>query len=849
MAQEVSDQDLGDAILQSVEHGSFPQSEDVASATVPSTSLPKLLDTIQKAREDTKNEIRKVSKEAGSDVDGWIKQARKLQSDIKRSQETAHEIVQQAEAGKQHTANVQDAASKVSFLYSEISYNESLVRVVEQLKDISTLLESAQDAAVNGHVMHALDRLEDTDGALKQLGAFGNTRVVGVLKNKASQLRNAIAENTAELWNGLLVVDAAEKRITLRDEIVREGPIGVSTVVEAMEKLGKLDGFISRLCREFDNVILAPRLVSIADEAPSSIEIEGDDIRIDGPVSDTSVKATLEDVQAIAEYLSTRLPPSIAVPLSRKLLPILNKRLITNWLLPAVPLSTDGVLPFQETLSLVLGLAEYFDELEWTGQNHLREWVDNSAQIWLSRRKEVAIARVRSILPRRIEDKKTVERVETQMVSKGDAVLDGQEDQDEDWGDAWGEEEENPAAPAPDVEEEDISAWGVEEDEPQEDPKQEKKVVSEDQEEDWGADWGDDEETKPAAAPPAPSKPTEPTRPNGKVSAPQTQKSAREKEITLRETYTVTAIPDSIMEIIIQAVSDVGTLNQPDLSKAMIAPASAGLYAIPGHLLAMYRATAATYYSKDPAANMLIYNDCTRLTDRLRIFLQEQMEHDKTTTLPLQLRPSSRLKLDNDINAIQVFGKRAYGREMESQRTILRDFLDEASGFGGCTTAQYATECDNAVAMTVDRIGEVKRQWQNVLSHSALQQSLGSLVSTAITKFINDVEDLADIPEDESGKLHSYCKSFSSLSSFFQQENEQGEVKDATYVYVKNWFKLQYLGEILDSSLADIKFMWTESDLKFEMTADEVVDLINALFAESEHRRKAINEIRRLSRG
>ena len=54
MPPKVSDEQLGDAILESVEHGSFPQDGDVASATVPSTALPKLLEKVGKAREEAK---------------------------------------------------------------------------------------------------------------------------------------------------------------------------------------------------------------------------------------------------------------------------------------------------------------------------------------------------------------------------------------------------------------------------------------------------------------------------------------------------------------------------------------------------------------------------------------------------------------------------------------------------------------------------------------------------------------------------------------------------------------------------------------------------------------------------
>lgn len=54
MSSQVSDEKLGDAILQSVQHGVFPQDEDVASATVPSSALPKLLEVVGKAREDAR---------------------------------------------------------------------------------------------------------------------------------------------------------------------------------------------------------------------------------------------------------------------------------------------------------------------------------------------------------------------------------------------------------------------------------------------------------------------------------------------------------------------------------------------------------------------------------------------------------------------------------------------------------------------------------------------------------------------------------------------------------------------------------------------------------------------------
>lgn len=66
MSSTISDEQLGDEILQSAEHGSFPQDGDVASATIPPSALPKLLEKVGKAREDAKVRARSVSTDAKS---------------------------------------------------------------------------------------------------------------------------------------------------------------------------------------------------------------------------------------------------------------------------------------------------------------------------------------------------------------------------------------------------------------------------------------------------------------------------------------------------------------------------------------------------------------------------------------------------------------------------------------------------------------------------------------------------------------------------------------------------------------------------------------------------------------
>ena len=270
---------------------------------------------------------------------------------------------------------------------------------------------------------------------------------------------------------------------------------------------------------------------------------------------------------------------------------------------------------------------------------------------------------------------------------------------------------------------------------------------------------------------------------------------------------------------------------------ASISPASGGLLTLPALLLSIYRATAPVYYSLHDSGNMFLYNDSLWMAERLRFFTKDHFDR--------------RLNLEANILALEAFGKRSYGKEMETQRTIIGDLLDGAQGFTNCGEFPFIQQCDTAISSTVDRLRDVHSQWKAVLSHSALLQSIGSLLSMVCNKIIVDVEDLGDISETESKQLASYCNRIASLKDLFIPEQAPMTVANEeqpttlTAVYTSNWLKFEYLIEILESSLKDIMYYWTEGELSLEFSAEELIDLIEALFADSELRRRNIGIIRR----
>lgn len=310
--------------------------------------------------------------------------------------------------------------------------------------------------------------------------------------------------------------------------------------------------------KDFDTVILTPRLQPQSDGTVGSLRIEGNDIHISERLLDTSIATLSVDISSIIEYLATRLPSSVAVPLSEVLMPSLTSRLISVWLSPSIPPDLDGMTDFQAILGIVLKYADKVESYGWHGKDELVEWVERAPRVWLTKRRETSLDRVRRLLVRGLGNAKTVERIETQVVSRGDDLFTGNKGGD-DWDAGWSDndEDEPPHSkkppPRPEEEEEDVSAWGLDEDTNEEQTvKDPEPYGASDVDNDaWGwRDDNDDGDVSPKATSP---------RDNGN----HTTSHRTEREVTLKETYNITALPEEIFEIITQIVADAETLAHP----------------------------------------------------------------------------------------------------------------------------------------------------------------------------------------------------------------------------------------------------------------------------------------------
>ncbi|KAL8943241.1 MAG: hypothetical protein Q9211_001059 [Gyalolechia sp. 1 TL-2023] len=800
MPSGTSASQLGRAVLNFVQNSTYPESEDIISADFPSSAFSQALELLDSARDEIKTRIRASSRESAPDIDGWISQAKQLHRDIETAQRTSRDIVLKAERDGELRRSVHDAGSKLRLLEEEVAFNESLAATLEQIRRGRHQTDEIQSLLARGRLSEAVELCVENETELASIQSGRNLRAITVLQRESTEARHDIARALTQKWYDVVQIDDQTSTVSLSQTAE-----SLSTISTAMHQVGLLDGFVADLAGKLEHTIMEPRLALGAGSLERLLVVESNRMTLSEASSPSSMQRLFSELGAFMEFLQTRLPPLIFNPLSEALGPKLVMNVIAIRLSSAVPEELAALQEFGSTREKVSQFASTVDSCGWPGADQLRNWTNTIPEAWLEKRQTNSLDKVRQLLKRGFGEISAVERVETQVVTQQDHLFGGNTNND-DWNAGWSDEEDRSPvekkAKSRDEEEEDGSAWGLDDADNAEDDA-------------WG--WENDKDTGEISETPQPEKAP---LPKGTVNGHTGSRQKSEREITLRETYNITSLPIGVLDLLNTVLTDRDAIEQ--------------------------RASASNYYSLNNNGNLFLYNDCLWLVDQLRKVTQTRKQARE--------RPSdSSLRFEDDIVVLQAFGKRSYGNEMESQRTIIKDLLDGAQGFANCTEPPFSRECDLAVTSIVDRLRTIHGQWKSVLSHSALMQSVGSLLSTVIDKIIIDIEDMSDISEPESQRLTAYCKQLIALEDLFlpQQEpvpsGQQQEPVPLTAVYAPGWFKFQYLSEILDSSLVDIKYMWTDGGLKLEYGVEEMVDLIEALFADSEHRRRAIGEIRRSS--
>jgi len=335
-------------------------------------------------------------------------------------------------------------------------------------------------------------------------------------------------------------------------------------------------------------------------------------------VTDKSAKSLFTDLDRIFSFLVQSLPAELVETVSSTLIPETVQRITTVWLDSVVPSSLKDMDQFQSVIADTKDFCNRLKALGFTNLGPLQDWTESAPRVWLSKCREAALDAVRKKLANGLGESKRVEKLEKEVVSVQEGkqlVANGAvSEEDHEWS-AWDDggdaaeprssAEESASKPQEQGADDIVDAWGWGDDgaeEPTEEKPQESKESKGEEDEvveawGWGDETGndDDEANQLQDQPPA------------------AQTGQKTRELVLKELYSISSLPQQVLDLISSVVEDAAALTQETFANSHVASVAAGLFGVPTLVLAMFRAVAPYHYSSQVGGNMYVWSPFQKL--------------------------------------------------------------------------------------------------------------------------------------------------------------------------------------------------------------------------------------------
>lgn len=487
-----------------------------------------------------------------------------------------------------------------------MNYNQQVQLALQGIRTVNQTLDQVERARDERRILDALHLLEKSWTQLDDIPVSKSCRAIRLLDIRAFELKTDVHEVFDHVWNALVHVDVEHGSVSIRDTAENE-LMNLADAVIGLKAYKEVDKRMQHLWNDIDQAVIGPRMDLSQPNLPA-VSVENDALRTAG-TADRTIESLFKDLEQIFRFLLEKLPADLVESISSAMMPGVTTRITNVWLDSAVPATLEEMEEFQGVITVAREFCETLKSLHLTGFAELREWVDSAPRVWLGKCRESALDSVRSKLAGGLGQPKQVEKVEKQMVSRTEgkdlasnaAIADVD---DHGWDEAWPDEEEDVGQSKPPEQPIDASrsaageddgtdAWGWNDEDDNADKPQEVTDEKKDDEDDptaWG--WGDDAaDEKPTEAPPAPT---------STAAADQQQT----RELTLKETYYISSMPEPVLALISAIVEDGAALTQQAYEDSPVAAAAAGLFTLPTLALAMFRAVSPHYYASDMGGSM-----------------------------------------------------------------------------------------------------------------------------------------------------------------------------------------------------------------------------------------------------
>lgn len=523
----------------------------------------------------------------------------------------ANEITRQSEAPDVSGEAILDAEEKVEFINREVQYSQQLHQVLRGIQRVNGLLNQAEQALAERRVLESLSFLEESRAALDTINAARSCRVMRLLDVRAFELKSSTYQVFNQIWKSMVNVDIDSCTITIRDKS-EDGCMTLSDASFGLKAYKEVDERLEQLWHNLNMSIVTPRMDYHA-ASQRGISANVDELSFSGP-TDHSIDSLLTDLETIFLFVAKKLPDDLLPKFSSQMVTDVIPKLIDEWLNSVVPSSLQNMDTFQRVIQRTQRFCTVLNDSGYTGLERVSTWAEKAPMTWLGKCRDTTLDGVRKRLAGGIGDPKQVEKVEKHMVT----VAEGKElattgagaaadtaDWNENWGDAW-EEDEPVAEIAQDSEdtpmEDDDGAgawagWGEDTDETHDSSKASTAPGDDDGADAWG--WDDDAAAEPGSKPNSGVKPK-----SAKAAAKPRPQATETRELILKETYSISSMPEPVLELIFTILENGNALTKEDGEYSLVAGTAPGLFGLPTFALALFRAISPHYYSLGVGGNM-----------------------------------------------------------------------------------------------------------------------------------------------------------------------------------------------------------------------------------------------------
>jgi len=174
------------------------------------------------------------------------------------------------------------------------------------------------------------------------------------------------------------------------------------------------------------------------------------------------------------------------------------------------------------------------------------------------------------------------------------------------------------------------------------------------------------------------------------------------------------------------------------------------------------------------------------------------------------------------------------------QRDNLLSILTASGMTSTGSDRRMSSGVDQAVRQFLHQLDHLQKVWQPTLPSDVYYRSIGALLNAGLEEIILKIVGLTDISAEMSGQ---FCSLFNQIINktpmLFKPDT-------CPHKFVKRWGKFNELITVLDSSLRVLEDRWGEGagPLAKEFSADEVKQMIRAIFQNTERRAAVLSKIK-----